>query len=189
MKNPKHILMLIVAGLIIMAATTRLLPHPPNFTPIIAIALFAGTYFKKSMWAWALPLAVMVVSDLALWWLYGYAFFSPMRLVIYLSLLVMVGFGGAISRNISVTHIAGGAFAGAILFFMVTNFAVWITGTLYPITWEGLAMCYTAGIPFFRNTLISAFIYSAVMFGAVEWAKAWWQLPSHYISTSRTNGR
>jgi hypothetical protein len=184
MKNPKHTLILLITGFILLAALSRLLPHPPNFTPVIAIALFAGAYFRNSLWAWVLPLCVMMVSDLGLWWLHGYDLFTLMRLVIYLSLLAIVGIGIPVGRKISVSGVLGGSLAGAILFFVVTNFAVWLGGRLYPMTWEGLMACYTAAIPFFRNTLMSTLLYSALMFGAIEWAKAWWSLPARPVSVS-----
>jgi len=184
MKNPKQILILFIAGFVLLAALTRLLPHPPNFTPVIAIALFAGAYFRSSLWAWVLPLSVMMVSDLGLWWLYGYDFFTSMHLVIYLSILAIVGVGFPVGRNISVARVAGGSIAGAVLFFIITNFAVWLSGKLYPMSWEGLLACYTAAIPFFRNTLMSTLLYSAAMFGAIEWAKSWWHLPARPVSIS-----
>ena len=179
------IMIMLIAGLITAAAFTRLLPHPPNFTPVIAIALFAGVYYRQSIWAWFLPLAVMVVSDLGLWFLHGYEFFTPMRLVIYVCLFAIVGFGIPVGKKVSTMRIAGGSLAGAVLFFIVTNFFVWASGKLYPMTWEGLMTCYTAAIPFFRNTLMSTVLYSAIMFGAVEFAKVRWKLPAHPLSKAR----
>lgn len=185
MKNSRHILLLLICGFILAAALPRLLPHPPNFTPVIAIALFAGAYFRGSKWAWMLPISVMIVSDIGLWWLHGYEFFTLMRLVIYLCLMAIVGIGIPVGTKINIHRVVGGSLAGAVLFFIVTNFAVWLGGRLYPMTWEGLLACYIAAIPFFRNTLLSALFYSAVMFGAIEFAKAWWQLPDRAILSSR----
>lgn len=184
MKNSKQILALIIGGLVLMAASTRLLPHPPNFTPIIAIALFAGAYFRFTKWSWILPLAVMIVSDLGLWWMHGYELFTVMRLVIYITLVAIVAIGIPVGKKISVGNVLGGTLAGAVCFFIVTNFAVWVTGTLYPMSWQGLIACYTAAIPFFRNTLTSTLIYSAAMFGAVEWAKSYWSLSARPVATT-----
>ncbi len=184
MKNSKQFLFLIIGGLVLMAASTRLLPHPPNFTPIIAIALFAGAYFRFTKWAWILPLAVMIVSDIGLWFMHGYELFTLMRLVIYLTLIAIVAIGIPAGKKISAGRVLGGTLAGAVCFFIVTNFAVWLMGTLYPMSWEGLIACYTAAIPFFRNTLTSTLIYSAAMFGAVEWAKSYWSLPARPVTTS-----
>ena len=167
-----------------MAASTRLLPHPPNFTPIIAIALFAGAYFRFTKWAWILPLAVMIVSDLGLWWMHGYELFTVMRLVIYLTLIAIVVIGIPVGKKISAGSVLGGTLAGAVCFFIVTNFAVWLMGTLYPMSWEGLIACYSAAIPFFRNTLTSTLFYSAAMFGAVECAKSYWSLPARPVATT-----
>ncbi|MEX2602538.1 MAG: DUF6580 family putative transport protein [Balneolaceae bacterium] len=178
MKNPKKILFFLITGFILTAALTRLFPHPPNFTPVIAIALIAGTYFSRTAWAWAVPLFVMLVSDLGLWWLYGYDFFNTMRLVIYLSLIAIVAIGIPVGRQIRATRVAGGSLAGALLFFIVTNFTVWLGGTLYPMTLEGLIACYTAAIPYFRNTLFSTLLYAGLMYGVIEWAKIRWNLPA-----------
>lgn len=182
MNNQRQILILLITGFIVTAALTRLFPHPPNFTPVIAIALVAGAYFSRTVWAWAVPLTVMLVSDLGLWYLYGYEFFTMMRMVIYLSLTAIVAAGIPIGRKVRIGRVAVGSLAGALLFFIVTNFAVWLGGTLYPLTWEGLLTCFTAAIPYFRNTLLSTLLYSGLMFGVIEWVKIRWNLPARLES-------
>jgi hypothetical protein len=184
MKKGKRILFLLIIGLIVSAAVTRLLPHPPNFTPVIAIALVAGAYFYRSAWAWILPLAVMIVSDLALWAIHGYEFFTARRLGIYTTLLLIVAIGIPVGRQVGAGRVLLGSLAGAILFFIVTNFAVWASGRLYPMSWEGLLTCYTAAIPFFRHTLLSTLLYSGILFGAIEWARSRWSLPASPVAVN-----
>ncbi len=147
--------------LIAAAAFSRLLPHPANFTPIAAIALFGGVYFDKRF-AFALPILAMLISDYfigfhgEMYWVYGS--------------FVLIGFIGLWLKNHKTPLlILGGTFASSILFFTVTNFGVWMkSGSMYAPTWAGLVECYVAAIPFFRNTVGGDVIFVAVMFGVYE---------------------
>lgn len=156
---------LILTGLILAAAIVRLLPHPPNFAPIAAMALFGGAYFNKKVFAFAIPLAALFITDLSL------GFHNTMWAV-YLSFIVIVGLGIVMLKKKSVMKIVLASVSASVLFFIVTNFAFWATDTFYPTTAEGLAACYTAAIPFFHNTLIGDLFFSGVMFGLFELAKA-----------------
>ncbi len=152
--------------LILFAAFSRLVPHAPNFTPVISIALFAGAYLQKRF-AFLVPLAAMLMSDLIV------GFYSPVSMAfVYGSLLLIVAFGVTMNNKVSIMKIGGFSLAGAVLFFMLTNFGVWIVpNSLYPRTFAGLVECYVMAIPFFGNTIYSAVIYSALMFGAYEAAE------------------
>lgn len=156
---------LILTALIVAAAIVRLLPHPPNFAPIAAMALFGGAYFNKKVFAFAIPLAALFLTDLFL------GFHNTMWAV-YLSFIVIVGLGMVILKKKSVIKIILASVSASVLFFIVTNFAFWATDTLYPTTAAGLAACYTAAIPFFHNTLIGDLFFTGVMFGLFELAKA-----------------
>lgn len=156
---------LILAGLIIVAAIVRLLPHPPNFAPIAAMALFGGAYFNKKVFAFAIPLAALFLTDLFL------GFHNTMWAV-YLSFIVIVGLGMVMLQKKSVLRVVLASVSASVLFFVVTNFAFWATGALYPTTSAGLAACYTAAIPFFHNTLIGDLFFTGAMFGLFELAKA-----------------
>lgn len=156
---------LILTALIVAAAIVRLLPHPPNFAPIAAMALFGGAYFNKKVFAFAIPLAALFLTDLFL------GFHNTMWAV-YLSFIVIVGLGMVILKKKSVIKIILASVSASVLFFIVTNFAFWATDTLYPTTAAGLAACYTAAIPFFHNTLIGDLFFTGVMFGLFEMAKA-----------------
>lgn len=147
----------LLAG-ILLAAASRLIPHPPNVTPIAAMALFGGAYFSNRAAAYVVPLAAVVLSDLIL------GFHSTMPFV-YASFLLIVLIGSRLRRQKNVSAVAGASLVSSVLFFLVTNFGVWLTGTLYPRTWAGLAAAYVAALPFFRNTVLGDLSYVAVLFG------------------------
>ena len=148
----KHQLMIIL--IIIVAALTRLIPHPPNFTPITAIALFGGIYMNNKILAFIIPVGIMIISDLFLG-------FSSISYFVY-GAFVMVSFIGTLSKNPKIFKIVPCILLSSISFFIITNFGVWILGG-YPKTWTGLATCYTMAIPFFKNSLMGDFFYTGVM--------------------------
>jgi hypothetical protein len=147
-----------VAALIVAAAASRLLPHPPNVTPIAAMALLAGASLHDFRVALAVPLGAMVLSDLFLG-VHGTILF------VYASMVLITGIGTWLRGRRRLTPIAAAAVAGAGLFYVITNFGVWATGTLYPKTAAGLLTAYAAGLPFFRNTLLGDLAYCALLFG------------------------
>lgn len=160
MFNPRSLVLL---GFVLLAVLLRLLPHPPNFAPVAALAMFGGAYFADKRVAFILPLAIMVASDL----LIG---FHNTLLVVYACFLAMVGIGIWVGKNKSVLNIGAGALCGSILFYLVTNFAVWAMGSgiYYPLNLQGLLMSYTAAIPFFHYTLLGDLFYTTVFFGSFE---------------------
>jgi hypothetical protein len=137
-----------LAGIVLAAAAMRLLPHPPNVAPMAAIALFGGARFDSKRAALAVPLLAMWLSDVLL----GFGVDRVMPFV-YGSFALIVVLGRLIRDRRSPLAVGGTAFAGSVLFFVITNFGVWLSGDLYPRTAEGLVACYVAAIPFFRNTL------------------------------------
>lgn len=140
----------------------RLVPHPANFAPIMAIGLFAGTYMDKRYAFWV-PIITLVISDFVIGLYNPYVMFS-----VYASFAVAVLIGQWLKKRKSFSNIAAGTLAGSLLFFFTTNFAVWAFGTLYPKTLEGLVASYIAAIPFFRNSLMGDVTYVALFFGAYE---------------------
>jgi len=146
------------------AALARLLPHPPNVTPIAAMALFGGAYLANRKLAFALPLIAMLLSDLVL----GLTIYGKVLLfsqpVVYLCLLATVAIGGLIRSRKSWT-IASASLASSVMFFFVTNFAVWAFESLYPKNWSGLITCYTAALPFFRNSIAGDLCFAVILFG------------------------
>lgn len=174
--NKKSIL--IVTGFIIFAALTRLLPHAYNFTPIGAIALFGAAYFTRKKWALIIPLAAIWMSDLLLnniiysEFYEGFTLFTSGFLYIYGSIALIVILGYYLLKKITFGRVLGGALGASVIFFIVSNFGVWISGSMYPLTLEGLITCYAAAIPFFHYTIAGNVVYSALLFGAYEWMKA-----------------
>ena len=151
-------------SLILLAALSRLLPHPANFAPITALALFGAVYLDRKH-TFIVPIAAMLISD------YFIGFHSAMMYVY--SSLIMTGFIGLwLKDHRGVAQTAGATLAGSILFFIVTNFGVWISAQVtYPHTFAGLMECYVAAIPFFRNTLLGDAVYVGLMFGLYELMK------------------
>jgi hypothetical protein len=147
-------------AVIVLAALSRLIPHPVNFAPITAIALFGGMYFDKRI-APVLPLAALIISD------YFLGFYDGVVWV-YGSFLISVGVGLWLKPRKRVPMVVGATIASSILFFIISNFGVWISGMLYPRTFSGLVECYALALPFFRNTLAGDLFYVAVMFGVFE---------------------
>ncbi|OGL74076.1 hypothetical protein A3D72_02635 [Candidatus Uhrbacteria bacterium RIFCSPHIGHO2_02_FULL_57_19] len=149
-------------ALIVLAAASRLFDHPANFTPVAAVALFAGVYLPRK-WGWGLPLVVMLASDAVI----GFYQWQVMASV-YLSFIVAIGIGWYIRRGKSVGSVFIGSLASSVLFFFVTNAAVWAWGGLYLQTADGLLTSYLMGIPFFKNTLLGDLFYTGFLFGSFE---------------------
>ncbi|MBI5201483.1 MAG: hypothetical protein HY925_07865 [Elusimicrobia bacterium] len=147
----------VAIGIIILAAASRLLPHPPNVTPLTAIALLGGASLAPSL-AFLLPLGALVLSDAVL----GFHQTIPF---VYAGFLIVAALGRMLRNDRSNGRIAGACLVGSVLFFVISNAGVWAVGGLYPRTGAGLAECFTAAIPFFRNSLLGDFGFTALLFG------------------------
>lgn len=156
----------VLFSLVIAAVLTRFLPHPPNMTAVTALALFAGQKFESKLQATVLPLLVLFLSDLVIG-------FHPTMFFVYgafalISVLSIYAFDFK-------TKLAslGSVFAASTAFFLISNFGVWITSTMYAKTTEGLVTCYLMGLPFFQNQVFGDLFYSAALFGgyAFLWDK------------------
>ncbi|MFC1613113.1 DUF6580 family putative transport protein [Patescibacteria group bacterium] len=152
---------LIVSLIIILAATSRLAKHPYNFTPVVAMSLFAGFYLKK-YWGVLIPLLGMLLSDSII----GFYDWQVMASV-YLSIILAFYIAYFFSR-IKWYKVIFLSLASSISFFIITNFAVWAFFDWYPHTWHGISACFIAALPFFRNTLTGDLIYSYILFGAYQ---------------------
>ena len=165
--NKKIILIL---SLLIIGVVGRLVPHPPNVTPIIAIALLAAHAFKNKWIAILIPLTGMWISDLIINnYLYAgyydkFVFFSNGSLWIYGAILLAVLIGKVLIRNIKLSTMFLSSFSASFFFFIITNFGVWLSNMMYPKSLLGLIECYTLAIPFFGNALIGDLIYSVALF-------------------------
>lgn len=160
---------LALSGLIVLAALSRLLPHPPNFSPVEAIALFGGAYFASRQWALVVPLLAMLLSDLALGAVHGASYatyfggLSFWSVYACIALSTVMGFG--LRGKVGGTRLLGYSLAGSVLFFLVTNFTAWVGSPAYPQTSAGLVASYVAGIPFFKWTVLGTLAYAALLFG------------------------
>ncbi len=148
----------IVSIMILIAAFTRLIPHPPNFTAVGAIALFGGAYFSDKKYAFIVPIAAMLLTDLIIG-------FHGGMMSVYLSFVLIVGIGIVLSRNIKFKNVLAASLMSSILFFIITNFQVWLQSTLYPKNISGLIACYVAAIPFFHYTVLGDLFFVGALFG------------------------
>jgi hypothetical protein len=148
--------------LIILGIAARFLPHPANFAPIGAIAIFSGIYLPKKL-AIILPLAAMFFSDIFI------GFYSlPIMLSVYVGFVIIGLIGLAVRKNKKLSTVLGGTILGSVIFYLLTNAAVWAFGALYPHTVAGLMQSYYLAIPFFRNSLLGDLFYTGVLVGAYE---------------------
>jgi len=173
-KNKINLRFSVITLMILLAAMSRLLPHPPNFAPIGAMALFGAAYFSKKYWAFIIPIASMWVSDLILNnVIYGqyfdhFVWFYSGSLFTYGVFALIVILGMFLLKKVRVANVALSALLASVVFFLVSNFGVWLTSEMYPLSLNGLMTCYTAGIPFFHNTILGDLVYTSVLFGAFE---------------------
>lgn len=161
MSKPRFV---VLAGMILLAAMSRLVAHPWNLTPITGMALFAGAHFSSRKAAMLIPLAALFLSDCIL------GFYSTMTFT-YLSFGLIVLLGHGLRGHISFTRVTAASLMGSILFFVVTNFAHWAFTAQYPKSFQGLAACFTMAIPFFRNAILGDAFYSALLFGSFTLAE------------------
>ncbi len=148
----------LVVGCVVLGIVARLVPHPWNVSPVTAIALFAGAHLPRR-WALGLVWLLLACTDLILGWHttlpFTWAAFS-----------LTVLFGRWARQQLTTGRLIIASVASSLLFFIITNFGVWLVGELYPRTLEGLSTCYVAAIPFFRNTLLGDLVYTGVFFGS-----------------------
>jgi hypothetical protein len=176
----------LIFAMIVLAAALRLAPHPWNFTPVGAIALFSGAMVRDRRLAFLFPVLVMLATDAIIG-------FNKLSLVVYVSFLLSVVIGQTVigarfrlpanageaagakresepggdvpPQKYAVARIAGATFLGALQFFFITNFGDWALLNTYPRTGPGLIACYIAGVPLFWNTIAGDAVYSALLFG------------------------
>ena len=149
---------------IVVAAALRLVPHPPNFTPIGAMALFSGAYLGRRALAFAAPLGALLLSDLVLGFYHGQA-------TVYFSVALIVMLGMIALTRVTPLRVAGAAILSSVLFFVITNFGMWLFSGFYPRTMVGLEACYVAAIPFFQNTVAGDLFYATLLFGGFRIAE------------------
>lgn len=146
-----------VAGLVLLLAFSRLIPHPPNFTPLGAMAILAGATLKDIRLSVFIPLFAMLISDAIIG-------FHSSVLFVYIAVIGMVALSRYLLKTISAAKLVATVIIASILFFLTTNFGAWLSHDMYPHTASGLWQAYVAGVPFFRNTLLSNLLFTAISF-------------------------
>jgi hypothetical protein len=149
---------------IAVAAALRLIPHPPNFSPIDAMALFSGAYLGRRALAFAAPLGAMLLSDLIL------GFYSGVWIT-YIAIAVVVPIGWLLLQRRPPARIGIAAVASSIAFFLISNFGTWAVSGMYAHSLAGLGACYVAAIPFFQNTVAGDLFYAVLLFGGFALAE------------------
>jgi hypothetical protein len=160
-KSSTHVLLLraiLTTVMIVLAAVVRIMPHPWNFTPIGAMAIFSGSMFRDRRLAFLFPLAALFAGDL---------FVGLYRIIpiVYASFLLSVLIGRWLAERRTVLGIGSAVFLGALQFFLISNAAIWQFYGTYPHTPAGLVTCYIVGLPLFGNTLAGDALYATLFFG------------------------
>lgn len=149
--------------LVVLSVIGRLVPHPANFTPLGATALFGGAKLSRP-WNYLAPLFVLFVTDLVIG-LHG------TMLYVYGGFLVSAWLGEKFLRQPKLTKVVGISLLGSLSFFTISNLGVWMEGILYPKTIAGLIDCYIAALPFLRNTVLGDVIFAGTFFTAYGWVE------------------
>lgn len=160
MKEIMNLKNLIIASIIILGITSRLIIHQANFVPVMAIALISGAFFTDKRLAFGIPLITMFISDIIIG-LHNTIF------AVYLSFAIAVLIGMTLLKQQNVWRVISGSLLSSIVFFLITNFAVWLLTNWYTNNLVGVIDCYTLAIPFFRSSLLADLFYSCVLFGSI----------------------
>ncbi len=155
---------------VLAAILLRLLPHPWNATPVGAMFLFSGATFRSKRDSLLIPLAALLISDYAVvHFLFGgkYSWFSPYT---WTGFLVVGLIGWTLRRRVTLARVGVASLSGSLVFFLISNLDAMRWG-LYPATLGGLAECYVAALPFFRNTLLGDLAFNGLMFGSYYWLR------------------
>lgn len=159
-KKTKQIL--IVGLIILLLALSRLVKHPYNFTPVAAMALFAGCYLRKQ-WGILLPMLGMLLGD------YFIGFYDwKLMAAVYAGIGASFYIGWFLQNRVRWYSVILSALTASVFFFIASNLAVWLFYAWYPHTLNGLKDCFILALPFFRNTLAGDLVYSGAIFGAYE---------------------
>jgi hypothetical protein len=172
------VLLVVVAALYRLVPVVGHLPHMLNFSPLMAIALCGGIYLPR-LWAWIVPLAALLISDVVLNLHYGVACFHPLMLGSYGCYVLAIWLGRQLQKTPRLDFILAGAVANSLLFYVVTNSLSWLSSPSYVHSPAGWVQALTVGEPgypptwtFFRMSLISDVLYTALFVGCMHWARS-----------------
>ncbi|MGG9964459.1 DUF6580 family putative transport protein [Ferruginibacter sp. SUN106] len=180
MKAQNNKLIFVATGLILVAAIARLLPHPPNFAPIASLAIFGGSVIGNKKYAIILPLGALLLSDI-LFQLFTTTpgFYDISQSFVY-GAFILITFLATRIKKVNTPNILLACVWSAAIFFILSNFGVWLTGQLYAKTFTGLVECYTAALPFYKNeffgnmqlnSVMSNVFFTGLLFGAYSLIK------------------
>ena len=174
--NKINISYLAIISLILFASFSRIIPHMPNFTPVGAMALFGGAYLKNRYHAFLIPMISLWLSDLILnnffFSFYSeFTWFYPGFLWQYTSFILIIVIGYLFLKKLNFKNVFITTIFSSLLFFIITNFGVWISGSMYTLDFQGLISCYIMALPFFKGTLLGFICYSTLLFGVLEFSK------------------
>jgi len=178
-KSSTHVFALraiLAAVMIILAAVLRIVPHPWNFTPIGAMALFSGAMFRDRRVAFLFPLVALLPETSSPASIASFPSSTPAS-------FSASGSGTGLANRRGILRVGGAVFLGALQFFLITNFAVWQLFGTYPHTPTGLAACYIAGLPFFGNAIAGDALYATLFFGTFALAE---KVLSNFSSANRS---
>ena len=196
MMNIKKIILPLL--IIFVAVLIRLFPHPPNFAPITAMALFGGAYLNKK-YSIAFVFITLLISDYLLLYAHPYSpqifnfskIYSPLLLIhgstifVYASFLIFAGIGVWLSSHKTAKNIITASLLSSILFFLITNFNFFYTSSLYSKTINGMIQSYIMAIPFFKNTLLGDLFYVTMFFGSFEFVSKFLKQKYAYLHEKR----
>ena len=159
---------LTLIAIIVAVSLYRIFPHPHNITPVMALALFAGTYFQKKWMAFAVPLVSMFLADL---------FLGLHNTIIFvygaMATAVLIGFW--LHNRVSSLKVIGATISSSLIFFLISNFGVWFVSGYYSKSWAGLIECYTMALPFLQRSMMGDLLFSGVLF------VSYWQIQKYWF--------
>lgn len=153
--------------IVLVAVLSRFAPHPPNFSPVFGALLFGGACLSKRDSIWY-PVALLAASDVVLTTQVYHMRFGWTEALGWTGFAAVALIGRWLRNRVSVRTVLAASLAGPTVFFLISNFTVWLGWKMYPPTWGGLLACYVAALPFFGNSLVSGLLFSGVVFGGYE---------------------
>ena len=167
----------VLTALILLAAFSRIIPHPTNFSPLGAIALFGAAHFSKKWQVLVIPIAATWLSDLFINNVIYAAYYPTFTLFYegfywqYLSYILIALVAMPIFKKVTKERVLFGALSSTVIFFLLSNVGCWVGNSFYPQNFMGLMSCYAAGIPFLKGTILGDLFYSLVLFGGFAFAQ------------------
>lgn len=160
----------LICSLIVAAVIYRIIPHPFNITPLIAVSLFSGAKFQDKKLAFIIPVVALFISDILLAYMNNYSVFHNTILFTYGSVMLIVLLGKFLNKDksLNIAKTAGLSISSSLLFFIITNFGVWVMGNMYPMNFSGLVSCYVMAIPFNKFSWLGDLVFTMAIFGAYE---------------------